>query len=135
MRNYCPTFPSMSIKILQKHFAWRVSFVCVKHANFIEIFFLPSIYNVKMNPSKFCVYVFTIRKEGKEGKKQTNRKTWGMQRLQNLFFCVFHNAINSHSPSFLTLKFNGWDMKSVIIAFNFKGKVLLMHPLIHMGII
>lgn len=45
------------------------------------------IFSQCKNKTLEVLCMHQIRKEGKEGKKQTNRKTWSMQRLQNLFLC------------------------------------------------
>ena len=83
--------------------------MCVKHANFIENLLLSSFHIQCKNetPRSFVYMHSQLERRGKEGKKQTNRKTWSMQRLQNLFLCVFHSNIISHFPSFLTLS-NNW---------------------------
>ena len=60
-----------------------------------------------MKPLEVFVYAFTIRKEGKRGKETNKPKNMRYAKVTKFVFCVFHNAINSHSPSFLTLKFNG----------------------------
>ena len=105
---HCPTFPPMSIKILQSILREELV-VCVKHANFIENLLLSSFHiQCKNETLRSFVYMHSqLERRGKEGKKQTNRKTWSMQRLQNLFLCVFHSNIISHFPSFLTLS-NNW---------------------------
>ena len=104
---HCPTFPPMSIKILQSILREELV-VCVKHANFIENLLLSSFHIQCKNetPRSFVYMHSQLERRGKEGKKQTNRKTWSMQRLQNLFLCVFHSNIISHFPSFLTLSYN-----------------------------
>ena len=74
-----------------------------------------------------------LERRGKEGKKQTNRKTWSKQRLQNLFLFIFHNNIISHSSSFLTLNYKWMRYEKCHHRIQFQRKTTSGVPFITFG--
>ena len=96
---HCPTFPPMSIKILQSILREELV-VCVKHANFIENLLLSCFHIQCKNetPRSFvCIYSQLERRGKRERNKQTEKHE--VCKGYKICFCVFSTVI-----SFLTFR-------------------------------